>query len=184
MAQLTRYKTDNEIISDFRNLIIEALNAFDIPKWEVRQLNQVFKTNVLKPTVFIYLGNDTQRGREYVKNVKIEEQLYKQYSTKQEITIRFLAARRELASDTVNTKNPKDILRIFRGYMQSDLGVKFLANLGYAQYTPTEISNQNYTNDEDNFQLLPYFDCTFVYTDKWLTPIGEITKIEQVTHIL
>lgn len=178
-ATLTSYKTENQIYADFISLIQEAFNAFGIKGWHIRQLNQVFKVNILKPTVFITLTGTSQRGRQYQTKTKKQDNILKSYFTKQEVKLRFSSTHRERADDTVNTINSNDILKIIREYMQSEEGILFLANKGYAQYTATQISDQQFSNDEDNFQFLPYFDCTFIYTDSWRTEVGRITKVRE-----
>lgn len=179
-ATLTSYKTENQIYADFISLIQQSFNAFGIKGWQIRQLNQVFKVNVLKSSVFITITGTSQRGRQYQTKTKNKDGiLVKTHFTKQEVKLRFSSTHRERTSDTVNSINSNDILKIIREYMQSEEGILFLADKGYAQYTAAEISDQQFTNDEDNFQFLPYFDCTFVYTNTWTTEVGEITKAKE-----
>ena len=179
-ANLISYKTENQIYADFISLIQESFNVFGIKGWQIRQLNQVFKVNVLKPSVFITITNTPQRGRQYQEKVKNQDKkIIKTHFTKQEVKLRFSSSHRERTNDTVNSINSNDILKIIREYMQSEEGILFLADKGYAQYTGTDISDQQFTNDEDNFQFLPYFDCTFVYTNSWSTEVGEITQVKE-----
>lgn len=179
-ANLISYKTENQIYADFISLIQESFNAFGIKGWQIRQLNQVFKVNVLKPSVFITITGTPQRGRQYQSKTKNQDGvLIKTHFTKQEVKLRFSSTHRERESDTVKSINSNDVLKIIREYMQSEDGISFLADKGYAQYTGSDISDQQFTNDEDNFQFLPYFDCTFVYTNSWRTEVGEITKVRE-----
>lgn len=178
-ADLIQYKTENQIFNDFINLVKTVYDVFGVEGWQVRQLNQVFKTNVLKPTVFISVINTKQRGRQYTSSSKGDDVINRRKSTKQEVTIRFSATHRELETDTLQTLNSTDVLKFIREYMQSDEGILYLAGLNYAQYTAGEVSEQNFTNDEDNFQFMPFFDCTFVYTQTWQSEIGIITKFQQ-----
>lgn len=178
MAQLLDYKTENQIYNDFINLTKASFEAFNLKGWSVRQLNQLFKVNVLAPTVFISISNNGQRGRQYSKKIKNDESLNREYHIKQEVTIKFSAARRESAFDDLQTVNSIDVLKRLKSFMQSDEGVKLLASYGYAQYRAEEITPPFFVNDDDNFQLLPSFNCTFVYTDSWQTQINKISKFQ------
>lgn len=178
MAQLINYKTENQIYNDFINLVKASFVAFSLTGWSVRQLNQLFKVNVLKPTVFVSIANNPQRGQQYSKNIKNDDSLNREYHIKQEVAIKFSAARRESAHDDLQTVNSIDVLKRLKSFMQSDKGVKLLASYGYAQYRAGEITPPFFVNDDDNFQLLPSFSCTFVYTDSWQTDINKITKVE------
>lgn len=179
-ANLISYKTENQIYADFISLIQEAFNVFGLKGWQIRQLNQVFKVDILHPSVFITITSTAQRGRQYQQKVKTQAGLLiKTHSTKQEVKLRFLATHRELANDTVSSINSTDVLTIIREYMQSEEGILFLSSKGYAQYTSSPLTDEQFTNDEDNFQFLPYFDCSFVYTNSWSTAIGEITAVKE-----
>lgn len=177
-----RFKTKNQIFNDFIGLTKTALDSFSIFNWEVRQLKQVYKVNHLKPTVFISIINKNQNGRQYYKKEKTASIITRKANSKQEVKIRFLATRRELDNDTLETYNASDVLEVIRSFMQSPEGIKYLAELGYAQYRAESINEMDFTNDSDNFQFLPQFDCTFLYTDKWSTAIPEITKVKEKIH--
>lgn len=179
MAQQTQFKTRNQVFNDFIMISKSALEAFDIKGWEVRQLMQVFKVNILKPTVFISVLSTDQLGRQYNAKQLQKEQIIKTNSTKQEVNIRFSATRRELASDILGTYNGVDIVKVIKNYIQSSEGIKQLASMGYAQYRSGEITDQNLLNDDENFQFLPYFDCTFLYTDSFTTNVNRISNIKE-----
>ena len=181
-ATQVQFKTKNQIFNDFIFLVKESLITFGIEGWEIRQLKQMFKVNQLKPIIFVSIMNNNQNGRQYYKKGKIEGTINREGHSKQEVKIRFSATRRELQKDTLLTYNGTDILKIIKAYMQSPEGIRYLASLGYAQYRADNISEMDFTNDSDNFQFLPYFDCTFLYTDKWKTIIPEITKVKEKTH--
>lgn len=168
------YKTKNQIFDDFILLGQTALDNFGITKWEIRRLEQVFKINVLTPSIYLSVINSNQLGRQYITKTKTNET----NSAKQEVKIRFSASRKERENDNNETYNGTDVLKIIRSFMQSKAGIKFLAAKGYAQYRAEQISEQNFMNDSENFQFLPYFDCTFLYTDTFTTEVEKITKIE------
>ena len=48
---------------------------------------------------------------------------------------------------------------------------------GYAQYRAGDIQNQSFTNDDENIQLMPYFDCDYLYTDSFTNEIHKIDKV-------
>lgn len=179
-AAQIRYKTKNQIFSDFIPLILASLEAFSITGWEIRQLKEIFKINHLKPIIFISILSANQNGRQYTKKQKTKNGINRLNSTKQEVKIRFSATRKGLISDTIETFDGVDILKLVKEFMQSEEGIKFLSNLGYAQYRAENISDMDFTNDSDNFQFLPYFDCTFLYTDSWQTDIDKISKFKNV----
>lgn len=179
MAELTQYKTRNQIFSDFITITKSALEAFGIKGWKVRQLMQVFKVNILTPTVFISILSTDQLGRQYNTKQAQNEQIIKTNSAKQEVNIRFSATRRELASDILGTYNGADIVKVIKNYIQSYEGINELAALGYAQYRSGGITDQNILNDDENFQFLPYFDCTFLYTDSFTTNVNKISNIRE-----
>lgn len=176
------FKTKNQLFNDFITLVNEALTGFNITSWEIRQLRQVFKINHLKAIIFISIISAHQPGQQYYSKKKIDNQIERKAHNKQEVTIRFSATRLEGLNDDLSTYNSTDILKVIRAYMQSPEGIQFLASLGYAQYKAQNINEMNFTNDSDNFQFLPHFDCTFLYTDKWRSTIPEITKIREKHH--
>lgn len=176
------FKTKNQLFNDFISLVKSAFESFSIEGWEVRQLRQTFKINHLKPIVFISVISGHQLGQQYYSKTKTDNQITRQAHNKQEVTIRFSATRLEGLNDDLSTYNSTDILKVIRAYMQSPEGIQFLASLGYAQYKAQNINEMNFTNDSDNFQFLPHFDCTFLYTDKWRSTIPEITKIREKHH--
>lgn len=178
-SQITRYKTKNQIFRDFISLCKEALTTFSIKDWEVRQLRQVFKINVLKPSVYISINTQHQYGTQGRRKRKGENGGETINHTKQEVTIRFSASRRELATDSVETYSGVDILEFVKTFMQSEQGIKFLKGLGYAQYRAGDISPQEFMNDSDNFQFLPYFDCTFLYSNEWQNTVEPLTQIRE-----
>ncbi|MBS6552945.1 MAG: hypothetical protein KH321_03265 [Clostridium sp.] len=177
-ATQIQFKTRNQIFNDFITVAKNALGAFEIKGWEVRQLMQFFKINILRPSVFISIISTNQRGQQYTKNKLTENICTKINSSKQEVKIRFSATRKELASDLLQTYGGADIVKIIKSYIQSDDGIRFLASLGYAQYRSSEVSDQNFMNDSENFQFLPYFDCVFVYTDSFASEVNKISKIK------
>lgn len=181
-ATQLKYKTKNQIFHDFISLVKSALSTFSVEKWEVRQLNQIFKINILKETVFVSIIRNPQNGRQYHKKEKIEQTIRRTNSVKQEVQIRFSAIRREKQNDTLETYAATDILKLIKSYIQTTEGIQQLAKMGYAQYRATEISEPNFMNDSDNFQFLPYFECTFLFTESWTTTINEITKVTGNIH--
>lgn len=179
-ATQTSYKTKNQIFGDFISLISASLETFGVTGWEIRQLKEVFKINHLKPIIFVSLLSTNQNGRQYIKKQKTEDGINCLNSTKQEVKIRFSATRKGLISDTVETFDGVDVLKLIKEFMQSEEGINFLSHLGYAQYRAENISDMDFINDSDNFQFLPYFDCTFLYTDSWKTDIDKISKFKNI----
>lgn len=175
-------KTRNQIFNDFITLAKEALSVFGVSNWEVRQLRQIFKVNVLKPSVFISVISTKQWGQQYTKKQKTNGTINKTKNTKQEVKIRFSATRRELETDTLATYSGTDILKLIKEYTESEEGIQFLAKLGYAQYKAEDVSEQDFMNDDDNFQFLPYFDCVFLHTNSWTSTIPEISKFHGNTY--
>ena len=182
------YKTQNQIYKDFKTFTETALNApmqgySVIAGWSVKKLHQTIKTEDLKPSVFIQITSKKQAGAQYRKNLKTEieeeETLQKIYCSKKEITVRLSASRRFLIEDTAETYNAIDVLDKIKAYFQSIEGLNMLAAQNYAMYRPSDIQEQSFTNDDENIQLLPYFDCVYLYTDEWQTKINEISKVEE-----
>ena len=180
MATILNLKTKNQIYADFKSFIEAALTEFSINNWEVKKLHQVIKTEDLKPCVYIQILRKNQKGSQYHKNVSQNDNYYKKYSVKQEIQIRFSATRRERLSDTVETYNGIDVLEIVKNYLQSDDGITQLANKGYAQYRASNVQEQSFTNDDENIQLMPYFDCEYLYTDSFEQKINKLDKVEEI----
>lgn len=179
------FKTKNQIFNDFITLVNEALTSFNIAGWEIRQLRQIFKINHLKPIIFVSIISAHQLGQQYYSKKKNDNQINREGHNKQEVTMRFSTTRLEQLKDELSTYNSTDVLKVIRSYMQSPEGIRFLASLGYAQYKAQNINEMNFTNDSDNFQFLPHFDCTFIYTDKWESSIPKISKIRKkgIYHI-
>ena len=183
MSALDKYKTKNQIFADFIGLTNDILKDFDINGWVVKRFYQNIKTVDLKPCVLIDIINKKQLGsqyRELRKDVHDERVTYfGKYNTKQEVQIRFSATMRNSNGETVNTLDSIDILEIIKNYLQSYISIESLAKLGYAQYRASDIKQQNFDNDDENVQFLPYFECTFLYTDTWEARVAHISKVIQ-----
>ncbi len=168
------YKTQNQIYKDFKTFIETALAAFQITGWHVKKLHQTIKTEDLKPSVYIQILRKHQAGAQYRKTGSY----IKTYSSKQEVSIRVSASRRFLIEDTAETFNAADVLSKIKAYFQSLDGIKMFAAENYAQYRASDIQEQSFTNDDENIQLMPYFDCDYLYTDSWQTPANRIDKVK------
>ena len=177
MATTYQIKTKNQIYKEFKTFIETALSEYSITNWNVKKLHQIIKTEELQPCIFIQILNKKQAGAQYRTQNKVNDIYYKNSSSKQEINIRFSATRRELMNDTVDTMNGVDILTLIRAYFQTLNGIKMLSDKGYAQYRASDVSEQSFTNDDENIQLMPYFDCTYLYTENYKNPIYKIDKI-------
>lgn len=182
MAALNSYKTKNQIFSDFIELTQSALTAFDITGWKIKRLFQAVKSVDTTPFIFLQVVNKHQAGAQYTSLAKVEKNnktdYYKLYNTKQEIQIRFSATMRNKVTETVDTLDCIDVLEIVKNWLQSDAGILALTQKGYAQYRATDIKQQNFENDDENVQFLPYFDCTYLYTDVWKNTINNIDSVE------
>lgn len=180
MATILNLKTKNQIYADFKSFVEAALFEFSINNWEVKKLHQVIKTEDLKPYIYIQILRKNQKGTQYRKNLSENDIYYKKYSAKQEIQVRFSATRRERLQDTTETLNGLDILEYVKNYLQSDDGITMLAAKGYAQYRATNVQEQSFTNDDENIQLMSYFDCEYLYTDEWQKQIQKLDKVEEI----
>ena len=180
-ATINTYKTKNQIFKDFIGLTNTALSDFGITGWKVKRMYQNIKSVDLEPFVLIDLTDKKQTGSQYrsiYKSVINENtKYYRKYHAKQEITIRFSATIRNKNTETVNDFDSIDILEILKNYLQSYEGIDALALHGYAQYRATDIKQQNFQNDDDNVQFLPFFECTYLYTDEWQSQINNISKV-------
>ena len=103
----------------------------------------------------------------------------KNYFARKEITIRFSATRRPLITDTADTYNGIDILTLIRSYFLSLNGINAFAAANYAQYRATDIQTQSFSNDDENIQLMPYFDCDYIYTDDFADTINKIDDVQE-----
>ena len=182
MSALNSYKTKNQIFKDFIELTQSALTAFDIEGWEIKRLFQTIKAINLTKCVLLQILNKHQSGAQYTSLAKVEKNnktdYYKLYNTKQEIQIRFSATMRNKSTETVDTLDCIDVLEILKNWLQSDDGRAALTKKGYAQYRATDIKQQNFQNDDENVQFLPYFDCTYLYTDSWQDTIDNVDSVE------
>lgn len=173
------YKTLNNVYKDFKTFVETALAAemekFPvITGWHVKKLHQTIKTEDLKPSVYIQRWRKHQAGAQYWKTGSY----IKTYSSRQEISIRFSASRRFLIGDTVETINASDVLSKINAYFQSLEGIKMLAAENYAQYRASDVQEQSFTNDDGNIQIIPFFECDYLYTDSWQTPVNKIDKVK------
>lgn len=169
------YKTQNQVYKDFKTFIETALAAFQITDWQVKKLHQTIKTEDLKPAVYMQILHKNQAGAQY----RSTGQYIKTYSSRQEIQLRFSASRRFLLEDTAETINALDVLSKIKAYFQSLDGIQMFAAENYAQYRASNIQEQSFTNDDENIQLMPYFDCEYLYTDTWQTPARRIDKVQE-----
>lgn len=177
-ATINLYKTENQIYKDFKGFVEVALSHFSISGWDVKKLNQVIKSEELKPCIFIQILNKKQVGAEWRKNVKETDVDYtKKYYTRNEINIRFSAIRRRLIGDDTSTYNDIDVLTLIRAYFQTLNGISTFAAKSYAQYRASDVQVQSFTNDDENVQLMPYFDCSYIYTDCYTNTINKIDYI-------
>ena len=176
-ARIQSYKTENQIYADFIMLGRKALDNFGVKGWQFRQLKQPFKYIALKPTVFLSVLNYNQLGRQYRRRFRADEGITRQNLAKKEVRIRFGAARRGLAPDNRATYNSLDVLEFIRAFQQSEEGIIYLSSLGYAPYRADEIRQQDFINDSDDYEFLPYFECVYLYTDAWAEQVGQIDKV-------
>lgn len=172
------YKTKNQIYKDFKTFIETALTAFNITGWQVKKLHQVIKTEDLKPCVFIQVLRKNQAGSQYRDNGIYTGSRVKTYSSRQEISIRFSASRRFQIADTVSTFDSIDVLDHIKKYFQSLKGIAMLSQQSYAQYRASNIQEQNFINDDENIQLMPFFDCDYIYTDSWQEAVNKIDRVQ------
>ncbi len=178
MAEFIQYKTKNQIFKDFVELVNAALTAYSVQGWVIKRLYQTIKTVDLKPSVLLQITNKRQAGSQYRKLNKANET--KEYYTKQEITIRFSATMRNKNTETVETLGCIDVLEYIKKWLQSDDGILALTQKGYAQFRATDINQQSFNNDDENVQFLPFFDCTYLYTDIWQAKVNKISKVESI----
>ena len=176
---INSYKTENQIFQDFISLANNALAFFSIQGWQVRQLRQVLKVNVLPPTIFVSIITNKQTGAQYLQTQKTDDIITETNSAKQEVKIRFSALRKRKITDETDTIYGVDVLRLISYYLQSQTGINDLKTLGYAQYRNGLITNQDFLDDSDNFEFMPFFENEFLFTNSWTNSIGEITKINQ-----
>lgn len=179
---LINYKTENGIFKDFVAIVNEAFKYFNIQGWQVRQLHQILNVNVLKPTIFLSIITNPQAGAQYRENKKINGQIVEIYNTKQEVKIRFSATRKRSIKDDENTFNGIDILDLILKYLQSSKGIELLKNFKYAQYRASNLTNQNFIDDSENIELMPFFECEYLYTNNWSTEVSIITKFSDGIH--
>lgn len=179
---LINYKTENGIFKDFAAIINEAFKYFNIQGWQVRQLHQILNVNVLKPTIFLSIITNPQAGAQYRTKKKINGQIVETYNTKQEVKIRFSAARKRSIKDDENTFNGIDVLDLILKYLQSPKGIEILKTFKYAQYRASDLTNQNFLDDSENVELMPFFECEYLYTNSWSDTIPEIDKFSIDIH--
>ena len=180
-AMYNAYKTKNQIFKDFIGFANNALTAFNISDWIVKRLYQNIKCVDVNSYILIQITNKKQLGSEYRSLLKTETNqttnYLREYNAKQEVTIRFSATKRDKNSETVETLDSIDVLEILKNYLQSYEGIDALAKLGYAQYRATDIKQLNFENDDDNVQFLPFFECTYLYTNNWQSQVNHISKV-------
>ena len=164
---IINYKTENGIFKEFVAVCNAAFSYYNITGWSVRQLHQVLNVNVLKPTVFISFVDDSQLGAQYYDRKVSETAVTQTNSAKQQVKIRFSAAKKRSIKDDDKTLAGFDVLKIIRYFLQSQEGIKLLASYGYAQYRASTVTNQNFLDDSENIELMPFFECEFLYTNSW-----------------
>jgi hypothetical protein len=179
---LINYKTENGIFKDFVEIVNEALKYFNIQGWQVRQLYQVLNVNILKPTIFLSIITNPQAGAQYRTNKKINGQIVETYNTKQEVKIRIHAARKRSIKDDENTLNGIDVLDLILRYLQSPKGIELLKSYKYAQYRASDLTNQNFLDDSENVELMPFFECEYLYTNSWTDTVPEVDKFTIDIH--
>lgn len=179
---LINYKTENGIFKDFIGLTKEALNFFNIQGWNIRQLHQVLNVNVLTPTIFISVVTANQSGAQYRSYRKADNVLTQTNNTKQEIKIRFSASCKRSIKDDATAFYGKDVLSLVTKYLQSPQGISSLAQLGYAQYRASNVTNQEFLDDSENIEFMPFFECEYLYTDSWSTATPEIDNFTIDIH--
>lgn len=175
---LIAYKTENKIFKEFVEITNEALNFFNVKGWQVRQLRQVLTVNVLSPTVFISVITNNQSGSQYRGTQKTQTNIIETNSTKQEVKIRFSAALKRTIKDNEDTFYGIDVLKLISYYLQSPEGISLLSEYGYAQYRVSGVTNQNFIDDSEIVEFMPFFECEYLYTNSWST---EIPIIEEFT---
>lgn len=178
-GSLIQFKTENEIIKDFKSLIDEALEFFNIEGFFVRQLYQQINVNVLCPTVFLSVISNNPKGAQYYK--KNSDFTYT-YFQKQEIKIRFSALKKRTLKDDISTVSGFDALQLISEFLKSKNGINALSSLNYAQYKAGTVQNQNFIDDSELISLMPFFENEYLYTNTFTTSTPPINKFELKTY--
>ena len=76
-------KTENQIWTDLKGLIMRGLERFNVEGWQIRQLQQPLKITTLQPTIFMAKLNSPRIGWQYSKNTVsafdvVHTEIYKQ----------------------------------------------------------------------------------------------------------
>jgi hypothetical protein len=177
-------KTDNQLITDIVGFTNSFLNDFNITGWQVLQLYQPVKLTTIEPTIYITITNKKRNGwqaRYYPiidNNLNIEDKYIQEYD------VQFSAVRTREITDTKTTISSADILELLKTYMLNPNTLLDLKGLGYLIYQPTDIQKQDFTNDSDNFDLMPFFNVTFIYNQSLISSQAAISEYKQTIERL
>lgn len=162
-------KPKNQIYSDIIGFIAAALSNFNIESWQIMQLEQPVKITELKPTIYVSIPNRNRigwQGRKYPKindELKIQEKLINQFDCQ------ISAVRTRKLTDTKETLNSVDVLELIKAHFLNPNTIVNFRKAGYRIFQPTTIQNQNFIDDSDNFEFMPFFNVSFILDETLIT---------------
>lgn len=172
-------KTQNQIYKDVIAIINQSLTALNISGWEVRQLRQPTKSLTNNPVIYVTFTTKNRRGWQYRKdsyNPEIDKFDHKEMFYL-ECEFQLSARRKRRENDTENTLNAVDVLEELKTYLISPNGLKIIKTQGYTIYQPSEIQNQDFMDDSEDFEFMPNFNITFVINQSQDSTIERIREI-------
>lgn len=159
---MQQLKTENQIYADIIGFINNALSELNVADWQVLQLKQPVKLTEIMPTIYVTIANKNRIGwqkRTYPivnDDLKIKEQF------KLNLDVQISALKRRSLSDTVSTINAGDILELLKAYLLNPNNLVKLKKTGYLIFQPSSINNNDFIDDSDNFEYMPFFNVSFI----------------------
>lgn len=174
-------KTENQ----FYAFIIELINSLfitsNITGWQVLQLRQPVKLTEIKPTVYVTATNADRLGwqkRKYIYSPETDLQMEEKF--KQAIDVQISALRTRKLTDTTETISSTDILEIIRAYLLNLNTIEKIKQSGYSIFQPTQIEKPEFINDSENFEIMPFFNVTFIQEQTLISAQTAISEYKQI----
>ena len=177
-------KTDNQVLADIISFINSFLNNQNITGWKVLQLYQPVKLTTIEPVIYITATNKKRNGWQARYYPIINRELKIKDKFIQELDVQISAVRSREITDTKTTINAADILEQLKAYMLNINVLQNLRTLGYLIYQPSDIQKQDFINDSDNFDFMPFFNVTFIYDQTLISSQTAISEYKQIIERL
>lgn len=176
-------KTENQIWTDLKGLIMRGLERFNVEGWQIRQLQQPLKITTLQPTIFMAKLNSPRIGWQYSKNTVSAFDVVHTEIYKQEIRFQISALKKRNPAD-IHDFTSSDVLNTLITWFMSKEGLAAILALGYNTFRVSKLEEPFFIDDSDTYERNPYFEFSLIINQSYTGDIPGTNKfIPKITGV-